>query len=315
MMTTLLVATTGGHLVELFELAQRLPELPGKRMWVTFDTPQSRSLLKDEAHVVTIPEISERDVLGVVRGFVTHARRIFREERIGTVISTGSAIALSFLPYAALRGVDTHYIESATRFDAPSLTGRLLEKIPRIKLYHQYPHLRRGRWHYSGSVFDRFEVRETSSKPVKRAVVTVGSVRQSFHRLFKHVAALMPPDVEVLWQTGHTPVDDLPIKAEPYVESAVLDQAIRDADVVIAHGGCGSALGALNAGKFPILMPRDPNLGELVDGHQPALTRWLHEKGLALERSPESLSLDDLKTVATRQIARLAAPPPFPLVA
>jgi UDP-N-acetylglucosamine transferase subunit ALG13 len=312
-MATLFIATTGGHLVELVELAQRLTGLQGKRVWITFDTPQSRSILQGEPHVITIPEIGERDVLGVARGFMSHARRIFREEKVSAVISTGSAIALSFLPYAALRGVDAHYIESATRFDAPSLTGRLLEKIPRIKLYHQYPNAVRGRWRYSGSVFDRFEVREGPSKPLRRAVVTVGSVRQSFHRLFKHVAALMPPDIDVLWQTGHTPVDDLPIKAAPYVDSAALDRAIRNADVVIAHGGCGSALGALNAGKFPILMPRDPKLGELVDDHQPALTSWLHQKGLALERSPESLSLDDLKTAATRHVARLATPPPFPL--
>lgn len=311
-MTTLLVATTGGHLVELVELAQRLTGLPGKRVWVTFATPQSQSLLKDEPHVITIPEIGERDVLGVATGLMVHARRIFREEEVSAVISTGSAIALSFLPYAALRGINAHYIESATRFDTPSLTGRLLEKIPRIKLYHQYPKACQGRWRYSGSVFDRFEVRKGPPKPLRRAVVTVGSVRQSFHRLFKHVAAMMPPDIDVLWQTGHTSVDDLPIKAEPYVESAVLDHAIREADVVIAHGGCGSALGTLNAGKCPILMPRDPKLGELVDGHQPAFTRWLHDKGLALECSPESLSFDDLETAARCHVARLAAPP-FPL--
>ena len=44
---TLLAASEGGHLIELSLLAERL-SLPGERAWVTFDTPQSRSLLGGE---------------------------------------------------------------------------------------------------------------------------------------------------------------------------------------------------------------------------------------------------------------------------
>ena len=65
-MTTIMVATTGGHLAQLVELSPRLPQVGTDRLWVTFDTPQSRSLLAGEA-VRFIPFISERDVLGVAR--------------------------------------------------------------------------------------------------------------------------------------------------------------------------------------------------------------------------------------------------------
>ena len=46
-MTALLVATNGGHLAQLVELAPRLDGIEADRLWITFDSPQSRSLLAD----------------------------------------------------------------------------------------------------------------------------------------------------------------------------------------------------------------------------------------------------------------------------
>ena len=48
-MTTLLVASTGGHLKQLHRLHRRLEGVEGPFRWATFDTPQSRSLLTGEA--------------------------------------------------------------------------------------------------------------------------------------------------------------------------------------------------------------------------------------------------------------------------
>ena len=47
-MSTLLVASSGGHLKELHQLRDRVRGVSGPFRWVTFDTPQSRSLLRDE---------------------------------------------------------------------------------------------------------------------------------------------------------------------------------------------------------------------------------------------------------------------------
>ena len=47
-MTTLLVASTGGHLKQLHRLHRRLDGIEGPFRWATFDTPQSRSLLAGE---------------------------------------------------------------------------------------------------------------------------------------------------------------------------------------------------------------------------------------------------------------------------
>ena len=64
-MPTLFVATIGGHLVELVQIASRLPDDGDDvRVWATQDHPQSRSLLAGEK-VIFVPEVGERDVPGV----------------------------------------------------------------------------------------------------------------------------------------------------------------------------------------------------------------------------------------------------------
>ena len=173
-MTTLFVATTGGHLAQLFELAGRMNGLGQDRLWVSFDNEQSRTLLDGEEKVF-IPYIAERDVAGVLRA-LGYAHQIMRAPRTVTaVVSTGSAIALSFLPYAALRGIEAHYIESAAFVGQSSLTGRVLQNIPGVRLYRQYPHAARGRWKYGGSVLDGFQGVCVKPRGVKRVLVTVGT--------------------------------------------------------------------------------------------------------------------------------------------
>lgn len=309
-MTTLLVASTGGHLAQLFELAGRMTELDRDRLWVTFASKQGETLLADEAHVF-IPYIAERDVLGVGRG-LAWARRLIGSRRVTAVVSTGSAIALSFLPYAALQRIETHYIESAARVSRPSLTGRLLQQIPGIRLYRQYPQAVRGAWGYGGSVFEGFRGVDGAPRPLRRAVVTVGMERP-FRRLIERALAVLPKDVDVLWQTGPTPVQDLPIAARPFVAAAELDAAMAEADLVIAHAGCGSAIAALRAGRLPVLVPRDPAHGEVVDKHQHEIARFLEAQQLALGRSPERLSTADLEHAAARAVVRRLDPPSFQL--
>ncbi|HYG86284.1 MAG TPA: glycosyltransferase [Azospirillum sp.] len=310
-MTTLFVASTGGHLAQLFRLADRMTGLGEDRLWVSFDCEQTRTLLKGE-RTAFVPFIAERDVAGVWQAFRRARELLLRRHAVTAVVSTGSSIALSFLPYAASRGIEAHYIESAARVGQPSLTGRLLQMVPGVRLYRQYAQAAGGRWGYGGSVFDGFQSMPAGGGAVRRVVVTVGTDR-GFRRLIETAAAVLPDDVEVLWQTGHTPVDGLGIAARPFVPAGELEQAVREADAVIAHAGCGSALMALAAGKHPILVPRDPQHGEVVDRHQIEIARWLAQRGLAVERTPENLTFADVQATVSHAIERLSNPPPFQL--
>lgn len=306
-MTALMVATNGGHLAQLVELGQRLDGIEADRLWITFDSPQSRSLLAGRRRLF-IRDIDERDVGGVLHGAVC-ARRLLRDLPVSAVVSTGSAIALSFLPLAALHGVPAHYIESSARVAGPSLTGRVLAWVPGVRLYRQYPHAARGRWRYAGSVFEGFEALPGAAREVRRVVVTVGSGVHGFRRLVDRLLAILPPGLDILWQTGSTRIEGLGIAGRAAVPAAELERAIGEADVVVAHAGCGSALTALGAGKYPVLVAREGRHGELVDEHQMQLAGWLGQRGLALHRTPDNLRFADLVDAAGRRVARRADPP------
>lgn len=311
-MTALLVANNGGHVKQLHSLAPRLG-FDEDRVWVTVGSPQTETLLAGE-DVLFVDYPDTRDVRAVAR----HARAagaLLRRRRFSKVVSTGSSLALSVLPQSALRGVDTAFIESATRFEGPSMSGRLLAAVPGVDVYTQYERRVTRRWRYGGSVFDGFEAVEgepwEGSRPL-RVVVTVGSTGQyGFRRLVERMVAVLPAGAEVLWQTGSTDVGGLDVDARPSVPGDELDAAVRRADVVVAHAGTGTALGAVEAGKLPLIVPRRREHDEHVDDHQSEIAAALGGRGIALVREAGSLELADLLQAARTMVVRREDPPPF----
>jgi UDP-N-acetylglucosamine--N-acetylmuramyl-(pentapeptide) pyrophosphoryl-undecaprenol N-acetylglucosamine transferase len=81
-----------------------------------------------------------------------------------------------------------------------------------------------------------------------------------------------------------------------------LARTIDWADVVIAHCGVGSALSVLKQGKSPLLVPRRASHEEHVDDHQELIGRELEARGLATVREADSITRDDLLTIATRRV-------------
>ncbi|MBW0010128.1 MAG: glycosyltransferase family 28 [Pseudonocardiales bacterium] len=326
-MTTLFIATTGGHLTQLDSLAGRIPAngVPDDdAVWVTHENEQSRSMLADR-DVEFVPYVGVRNVPDVLR-CIRYARRLMQRRTLTRAVSTGSGIALGYLPYLAARGVECHYIESATRVSGPSLTGRVLQWVPGVRTYTQYQSWADQRWGYAGSVFDGYESTAVTRMPdgVVRVVVTVGAATQyPFRRLFEHLAPLLAAEgalaratglpVEVLWQTGDTPVGDLPIRATPVLPAAELGAALGKADIVISHAGTGSALATLNAGRYPILATRERARGEQVDDHQHELATELARRGLARQRDAQSITIEDMVQTMGVSVRRTASPPPFEL--
>ena len=312
-MTTLLVASTGGHLKQLHRLYGRLAGVEGPFRWVTFDTPQSRSLLQDET-VEFVRFVGGRDPFNLLRN-VPAANRLTRDAEVGAIVSTGSSMALPFFTLARVRRLRCHYIESAARGDGPSVTGRLMSRIPGVCLYSQYPGWAAGRWHYRGSVFDSFEATTLAAGPpqrLARVVVTLGTFRgYGFERLVRRLLELLPPDADVLWQTGDTDTSGLGIDGHHAIPERDLTDAMREADVVISHAGVGTALSALEVGKCPVLVPRRLAHGEHVDDHQTQIALELARRELAVSVEADALTDDDLLAAAGRSVTTLAEEPPF----
>lgn len=311
-MTALLVASTGGHLSQLAQLRPRIDALGDQKVvWVTFDLPQSRTLLHGE-DVIHVDYTGPRDVNNVL-GNAIRARSILRQVDPEVVISTGSAIALSFLPLAVARGIECHYIESAARSDGPSLTGRILAHSRAIRLYTQHRIWAGEPWFYRGSVFDTWQPAAAEApERIERMVVTLGTIGYPFRRLVERLIAIIPPGVEVLWQTGATDVSGLPIRARATVPNAELDEAIAEADVVVGHSGIGSAIATLEAGRCPVLVPREQHEGEHVDDHQHQIAGELSARGLAITSSVAELTWEHLLEAAALR-ATSGEVPPFEL--
>jgi len=307
----LYVSGGGGHLEELWRLQPRFSNIIGSRVWATYDSPQTRSLLAGE-ECIYVDRAEPRDIVTMLRN-ARQARKILGDGEWSAVVSTGSVVAVPFLAIARARGIPSHFIDSAARTNGPSLTGRILEWVPGVHRYCQYEGwVGRRVWTYGGSVFDAFVPAAPDpavDNGIRRVVVTLGASSYDFGRLIENLRRALPSDAEVLWQTGHSDVSRFDIDATDFLPSAELADAMRAADLVVAHAGVGSALAALQTGHTPLLVPRRKRYGEHVDDHQTQIAGHLMQRGIAVTCDANDLSPEIVARASALRVENIAAPP------
>lgn len=304
-MTVLLVANDGGHIKQLHSLRRDQLDVGDDVLWVTIPTPQTRSLLEGErVHWVT--PAPTRDARAIARNSAL-ARPLFARHEVTQVISTGASLALAVLPQSWARGIPTYFIESATRGYGPSMSGRILARFPGIRTFTQQEDWADDRWRFLCSPWDRYECIPGNATPrIRSVVVSLGTSQTfGFRRLLDALIPLLPSEVEVLWQTGRTDTTGLSIDARTKVPSRELDDAMRRADLVVAHAGTGIAISALEAGKCPVLIPRRSTRDEHVDNHQMQVALEVALRGLAVARDADTLTEGDLLEAAGRVVRRV----------
>ncbi|HEU5141804.1 MAG TPA: glycosyltransferase [Solirubrobacterales bacterium] len=107
---------------------------------------------------------------------------------------------------------------------------------------------------------------------------TVGSHPSfRFDRLLSALAAL--PGDELVVQ--HGPGDPPPQAREAiaFMSFEQILERMQEASVVVSHAGVGSILCALQAGRVPVVMPREARFDETVDDHQVELAEALAPTG------------------------------------
>ena len=297
-MTTLFLATIGGHLDQLDALAGRIPA-DGPAVWVTHENYQSRAVLGGR-DVEFVPYVRERSVPDVAALLPT-AHRLWRRAvgHPGGLDRVGHRARLPALPGRPRGAVPLHRERRPRRGARPGPAGSC-ERVPGIRRYTQYAHWAGPRWHHRGSVFDDYEPAGDRRPPsgVVRVVVTVGTADEfPFDRLIERLVPLLAPDGELA--PGHRPPGRGPVadrvhadrppadrRPSPSCPAEKLAAAVADADLVVSHAGVGSALTALAAGHRPVLADRSAALGEFRDDHQRQIAAELQRRGLALHRNP-----------------------------
>lgn len=147
----LIVCSTGGHLLQMQELREAWE--PFERLWVTFDKSDSRSLLRDE-RVLHAFGPTNRNIPNLLRN-LRLAFGVLRRERPSAILTTGAGVAVPFAWIGKLLGIPTVYVESVTRIEGLSLSGRMIAPVAR-RLYAQWPELAEpsaGRIHFAGNLF------------------------------------------------------------------------------------------------------------------------------------------------------------------
>jgi UDP-N-acetylglucosamine:LPS N-acetylglucosamine transferase len=148
----MLVCSSGGHLQQM--LALKPAWGPYSHLWVTFDKSDARSLLRDE-RVVYAYSPTNRSLKNLVRNLLL-AWRLLGAVRPRVLLTTGAGVAVPFAWLGRLRGVRIVYVESFTRIEGPSLTGRLVGPIAH-RAYVQWPEMQSlvPKSRYAGNVFAR----------------------------------------------------------------------------------------------------------------------------------------------------------------
>ena len=101
--------------------------------------------------------------------------------------------------------------------------------------------------------------------------VTVGTHEQPFNRLVKTVDKLVGNeliDVRVVMQIGFSTYKPLNCKWQRMMSFDEIQNNLKNARIIITHGGPSSFIEALQFGKVPIVVPRQEKYHEHVNNHQ-----------------------------------------------
>jgi beta-1,4-N-acetylglucosaminyltransferase len=144
----LLVCSPGGHLMQMFCLRDAWDSCD--RTWVTLPSPDSEYLLRNERKILAHGP-TNRSLRALVANLEL-AWRVVRRQRPDAILSTGAALALPFFLIGKLFGARLIYVESLTRINELSLTGRMVQPLADA-FYVQWPDAAGGgRARFEGAV-------------------------------------------------------------------------------------------------------------------------------------------------------------------
>lgn len=135
-MKVLLACSSGGHFATMRGLRPFWSQ--HDRIWAT-DRKKDTQALDGAESVYWLPYQAPRDVIRMVANLPA-TFRILRKEKPTMVITTGASVAVNFAFAAWLLGIRVVYVESISRSEELSLSGRCVYPIA-DEFYVQWPDL------------------------------------------------------------------------------------------------------------------------------------------------------------------------------
>ncbi|MCC4352754.1 glycosyltransferase [Limosilactobacillus reuteri] len=111
--------------------------------------------------------------------------------------------------------------------------------------------------------------------------VTVGTHEQSFNRLLEEIDKLVEKsfiEEKVVVQTGYSSYIPKNCEYHKFLSLHEMEQKLKEARIVITHGGPASFIASLQIGKIPIVVPRQEKYGEHINNHQVEFVKLIDEK-------------------------------------
>jgi len=109
--------------------------------------------------------------------------------------------------------------------------------------------------------------------------VTVGTHEQPFNRLVEYMDHwAVEHDEEVIMQTGFSTYEPKHCEWSKLYPYSQMVELVKQARIVITHGGPSSFIMPLQIGKIPIVVPRKKEFDEHVNDHQVDFSKAVAER-------------------------------------
>ncbi|WP_176592688.1 beta-1,4-glucuronosyltransferase WelK [Sphingobium sp. EM0848] len=279
-----LAGSGGGHVRQLLDLE---PFWAGSDcFFVTEDTALGQSIAANH-DTCFVPHVALgqarlgapfRMLRAAIRNMTRSAAIILRK-RPDIIVTTGAGSVFFTILWGRLAGAKIVAIDSFARFTGPSTFARMVGPLAHIRIAQSAEAARQ----WGALCFDPFRLLE-EKRPEKEALLfaTVGATLP-FDRLTQMVAqAKSNGDIpeKVLAQVGTGGIRPEGMETVETLSFDAMKQMLRDADIVVCHGGTGSLITALREGCRVIAVPRRFDRGEHYDDHQSEITRAFADRGL-----------------------------------
>ncbi|MGM7721705.1 PssE/Cps14G family polysaccharide biosynthesis glycosyltransferase [uncultured Metabacillus sp.] len=131
--------------------------------------------------------------------------------------------------------------------------------------------------------------------------ITLGTQRFPLNRIVDQVKELRKTyKGDIVIQNGYTKCDLSGVLSQSFMDSELFVNYIKEADIVITHGGTSSIIKSLEAQKKVIAVPRLAKFKEHVDDHQLDICLTFEEKGYLTVLKEDEHIIDKIEGLKTQ---------------